>query len=122
MPRNVLTPPIERVLRRVTKTDAGCWIFNGYKGSGYGRINTLGRVHLAHRVTFEHFVGAVPEGLELDHLCRNRACCNPAHLEAVTHVEYARRGTRGTLVTHCPAGHEYDALNTRLNEDGHRVC
>ena len=70
----------------------------------------------AHRVAYELVKGKIPAGLELDHLCRNRICCNPAHLEAVTGRENSLRGVspwaKNACATHCPRGHPYDAENT----------
>ena len=63
-------------------------------------------------------VGPIPDGCELDHLCRNRACCNPDHLEPVTHLENVRRGLKGLSVTHCPVGHPYYDENTYVNSTG----
>lgn len=80
---------------------------------------------LAHRYVYELEVGPIPEGLEIDHLCRVRNCVNPAHLEAVTHAENIRRGTQGEwskAKTHCPSDHPYNAANTVLNSRGTRVC
>lgn len=74
-------------------TDGGCWVWTRAKQSaGYGHFTLNGRWVLAHRWFYERERGAVPNGMELDHLCRNRACCNPAHLEAVPHTENVRRG------------------------------
>jgi hypothetical protein len=64
--------------------------------------------------------GAIPDGLHIDHLCRNRACCHPDHLEAVTPRENVRRGVR-SQVTHCPKGHEYTPENTKVKR-GRRNC
>lgn len=75
-----------------------CWVWQLYKvGAGYGRMTVAGRQVLAHRHYYEQHVGPIPEGLELDHLCRVRCCVNPAHLEPVTHAENQRRGIRAKL-------------------------
>ena len=86
--------------------------------NGYGRLD--GRV--AHRVIYEALIGPVPEGLQLDHLCRNRACVNVNHLEPVTQRENIRRGSRPNQ-THCKRGHEYTPENTyRRGSSGARQC
>jgi hypothetical protein len=87
---------------------------------GYGRIHVKG-YPLAHRAVYETFVEAVPEGLELDHLCRNTGCVNPDHLEPVTHAENMRRGVwPNRSKTHCPRGHLYDYFYQQ--ERGCRTC
>jgi hypothetical protein len=95
-----------------------CWKWMGaIQKAGYGTFNTGDRTEQAHRLAYEWLVGPVPEGLQLDHLCRNRACVNPAHLEPVTSRENSLRGetlaARQVERTHCPKGHEYSADNTR---------
>lgn len=76
----------------------------------------------AHRVAYEEIMGPVPEGLELDHLCRTRSCVNPSHLEPVTHRENMNRGDVATRrKTHCPKGHPYDEENTGIY-NGYRNC
>lgn len=95
-----------------------CWVWTGCRnnGRGYGQFRVGGRLDgktkLVHRLVYDLLVGPIPEGLQLDHLCRNRACCNPAHLEPVTQEENRRRGLRGGLNTHCLNGHEYTPENT----------
>lgn len=69
-----------------------CWLWAGTLNfGGYGSLYAMGRSFMAHRVTYEDKFGSIPEGLEIDHLCRVRSCINPAHLEAVTHAENRRR-------------------------------
>ena len=112
-------------MAKVVVDESGCWIFTGALSEGYGTIGRgrrgEGNVR-AHRVTYERLVGPVPEGLDLDHLCRNRACCNPAHLEPVTRSENARRGARWDVrPTHCKNGHEFTPENT-YQKQKQRVC
>jgi hypothetical protein len=75
-----------------------CWVWQRGKSNGYGIVTRNGKNQYAHRVVYERLVGAVPPGLDLDHLCRNTSCVNPAHLEPVSHGENMRRG-RGTRLT-----------------------
>lgn len=121
------TPLIERLLRRIQVEDDGCWRWIGArKSDGYGQIREGGKHGarlLTHRVAYQHFVGPIADGLEIDHLCRNRACCNPEHLEAVTHkVNMARGEMYNGVKTHCKWGHEFTQENTKISSDGRRVC
>jgi hypothetical protein len=89
-----LRPVIDRLADRVEIADSGCWIFTGALRNGYGALGAGPRgsgLVYAHRVAYEHFVGDIPEGLHLDHLCMTRSCVNPAHLEPVTQGENNRR-------------------------------
>lgn len=106
-----------------------CWLWTGAKNNkGYGQLGLTGRGAgsvLAHRLAYNLLVGPIPDGLQLDHLCRNRTCVNPAHLEPVTHQENLRRGIRAnqnTGKTHCPQGHPYDDENTYHLRGGGRMC
>lgn len=119
-------PLAERFWEKVDKTDDGCWLWTAAKDSGgYGSIGlgANGAIGSAHRVSYELNVGPIPEGLHIDHLCRNPACVNPAHLEPVTNRENVLRGLRGVLKTHCPRGHEYTPENTlTYPAEGRRRC
>ena len=118
------TPVIDRLMRRIMPIpESGCWIWEGYLNpEGYGKIGVeepVRSVDRTHRVTYRHFKGAIPEGMELDHLCRVRSCCNPEHLEAVTRKENCRRGDCGKITgaqyrakTHCKHGHAFTPENT----------
>ena len=106
--------------------DDACWPWRGATTSnGYGQVVIAGRKHPVHRVAYEQLVGTIPEGLEIDHLCRNRTCANPAHMEAVTHRENTLRGetitARAAARTHCPQGHSY-AEHGRVTKYGDRKC
>lgn len=110
--------------------NGGCWRWKGAivggENGGYGQFRVGDRRIVAHRVAYELLVGPIPEGLELDHLCRNRWCVNPAHLEPVTHLENMRRAPRWqdkNIKTHCIRGHEYTPENTYVNKKtGARRC
>lgn len=102
-----------------------CWLWTASRdGKGYGQFKLNGRYVRAHRYAYELLIGPIPEGAELDHLCRVRHCTRHDHLEPVTHQENARRGEAGInhrVKTCCPAGHLYDAVNTRTYKGG-RYC
>lgn len=85
--------PIDRLMAKVEQQPDGCWIYTGaIQPNGYGYFHLDGRMRYAHRVAYQLLVGPIPTGLDLDHLCRVRACCNPAHLEPVTRRENLLRG------------------------------
>lgn len=86
---------------------------------GYGRVHYQGRQRSVHRVVYELLVGPIPPGLQIDHLCRVRACCNPAHLEPVTNLENALRSERATR-THCIRGHALTPDNLFIKKPGDR--
>lgn len=118
-----------RFLTKVRKDSDGCWIWTGAlqgkgakTGSGYGSFRLEGRVRPAHRVAYEHFVGEIPAGLTLDHLCEVTSCVNPSHLEEVTHLVNIGRSARARK-THCKRGHELSGDNLYVHiTSGSRVC
>lgn len=100
---------------------ARCWPWQGpVKANGYGIGGRFIGERLAHRTTYRLFVGPIPAGLTLDHLCRRKLCVNPAHLEPVSLVENIRRATAAR--TECAQGHPYGDSNTYRTRGGHRAC
>lgn len=122
---------VERFWSKVDKTTI-CWKWLGSCNlAGYGQItltNNNGKFVLyAHRLSYMlHANEYVPEGMQIDHLCRNRACVNPDHFEVVTATENKRRGespaAKAARQTHCIYGHILDEQNTYINKFGHRYC
>lgn len=114
----------ERILLHSDRS-GDCWVWTAcISDNGYGRLTFAGKSLYSHRVSYEVFVGDIPAGLELDHLCRNRACCNPFHLEAVTPSENVRRGmSAGALALRrelCQFGHSF--AEHGVVRHGRRVC
>lgn len=100
-----------------------CWEWLGSKVEGYGQFRWKYQTFLAHRLSYELLVGPIPEGLTLDHLCRNRACISPAHLEPVTQAENNRRKPHGVkFKTQCKRGHAFEGSNIYVRSDGTRSC
>lgn len=128
--KGAVTPRTTRIMGKFTIDREGCWEWHGAKYSdGYGMFSEKNagtgdkmKQHRAHRLVYELLVGPVPEGLVLDHLCRNTLCVNPHHLEPVTPRENQRRGMAGELKTSCNYGHPYDEANTRIAVGGGRQC
>lgn len=94
-----------------------CWPWLGTIGAtGYGEFSIRHRSYLAHRMAYMFMRGAIPDGLHIDHLCRNRKCVNPDHMEPVTMEENTRRGfgmcAKNRRKTHCKWGHEFTSENT----------
>lgn len=119
---------MQRFWEKVDKS-GDCWVWTAStRPSGtrhYGRIKVSGRDQLAHRVAYELEVGPIPDGLTIDHLCKNTLCVRPSHLEAVTLAENIRRGTsaNGTK-SHCANGHPFEGENvyTRGSTRECRAC
>lgn len=104
-----------------------CWAWLGAKTDrGYGHLNIEGRNAGPHRFAYEFCIGPIPEGLVLDHLCRNRSCVEPFHIEPVTQQQNILRGTGRSAcaarATHCAKGHPYDEVNTYWRRSGGRAC
>lgn len=115
----------ERFWLFVEETETGCWEWIGLRARGYGVYEMRGRAVRAHRVSWTICRGPIAEYLTLDHLCRNRACVNPMHLEAVSNKVNILRGesfsAENARKTHCPRGHEYTPENTMIR-NGKRNC
>ncbi len=116
----------ERFAAQIVPDQAsGCWRWIGAHVRGRGKLRQNNRERLATHVAWNLHRGEIPEGMVLDHLCRNVACVNPDHLEPVTQSENLRRGDTGArlrAVMHCPSGHAYDAANTYVDKRGKRYC
>jgi hypothetical protein len=129
----VRRPAVDRFAEKIALTDTGCieWLAGTIRGYGqfyagrmsYDETGTM----FAHRWSYEYHVGPIPDGMQLDHLCRNPSCVNPEHLEPVTARENVMRSSGRAAVnarkTHCPQGHPYDEANTYIYPPrGERQC
>jgi len=141
LPGTAKVPVADRIKAKVVIAENGCWHWQGNidARTGYGKMTILGKGTPAHRASFETFVGPIPAGMHIDHVCHNsdptcpgqrtcahRRCVNPKHLEPVTVRENLLRSaltltSKEAKRTHCPAGHPYNEANTRLNA-GSRQC
>jgi hypothetical protein len=122
-------PAIDRFLEHVMpEPNSGCWIWlAGLDEDGYGRFfegKGSGFERRAQRFAYKHYIGPIPQGMVIDHLCRVRACVNPAHLEPVTNAENLSRAVHSrALRTHCIRGHEFTEENTYRWRPGQgRIC
>lgn len=118
----------QRFWAKVNKTDT-CWLWTASTNKGYGQIRLGGssrKMLLAHRVAYEMLVGPIPEGLQLDHLCRVTLCVNPKHLEPVTLQENVLRGenfiAKKARQTECLRGHPLSGANLYTDSKGYRKC
>lgn len=123
------TPIADRLWAKVVKgpTPSACWVWTGCLVSGYGQIQGDGKSRIyTHRLAYELLVGEIPADLVLDHICRNRACCNPDHLQAVDERTNILRGIAPAAVnarrTACTHGHPLEGDNVIVYDDGHRAC
>jgi hypothetical protein len=123
------TATIDRIMAKVSmEPNSGCWLWlEATDLKGYALMIVNGKTKRVHRLAYESLVGPIPDGLQLDHLCRVRCCVNPKHLEPVTNRENGRRGIasqvnsdRQKAATHCRRGHPYDSQSKRTN--GSREC
>jgi len=111
---------LDRFWRKVIPGRNGCLEFTSCVGpSGYGNFRYKGRMRRAHRFIYQTLIGEIPEGLELNHICWNRACVNVNHLEAVTHQKNAAYRVRAG---YCINGHELTTENTFYRKDGYKEC
>lgn len=118
--------PDKRFMEKVSVDESGCWLWTAYiDQKGYGVFGVTRRdLYKAHRYSYQMHIGEIPEGKQLDHLCRVRHCVNPAHLEPVTNQENVIRGVNARPAkTHCKSGHELTDDNTYYHpKKGWRDC
>ncbi|GGY65551.1 HNH endonuclease signature motif containing protein [Streptomyces xanthochromogenes] len=117
----------DRFLAKVRDSESGCWEWTGHiKPNGYGQVTVGGRKFNAHRFAYEAMVGPIPSGLVIDHLCRNRRCLRPEHLDPVSQRTNVLRGegpaADNARRNHCVQGHPFDDANTYVRRDGSRSC
>lgn len=122
-------PVLKRLWAKIHVNESGCWVFSALSSAGYGSIYYKRRTRATHALMWEISRGAVEANTELDHLCRNRACCNPDHLEPVTHQENMLRSPitivgLNSIKTHCLNGHPLAGrnLDSWALKRGSRAC
>jgi hypothetical protein len=119
MPRPFNT--LENLLNQAYESQTGCWVWNGgVTNSGYGKATVNYKTVLMHRYMYEATYGPIEEGLQLDHLCRNKLCINPEHLEPVTAKVNMER--HYVNQTHCLRDHPLSGSNLYVTPDGRRQC
>lgn len=123
------TTPVQSFWAKASpEPNSGCWLWLGATNRGGYGVISIGnsKARLAHRFGFELLQGAVPDGLELDHLCRVRSCVNPAHLEPVSRRENTLRGESPSVMVakmgHCKRGHPFGGDNLYIRKSGKREC
>lgn len=121
-----LSGGVNNFWKRVLKTET-CWIWIGAKSmTGYGRFRNERKIIPAHRWSYEHSTGKIPDGMVIDHICRVHSCVRPDHLRVVSSKENVLCGNgvtaRNALKTRCLKGHQYDNKNTRIKKGGGRGC
>lgn len=107
--------------------ETGCWVFFAARQpTGYGQMWNGKRQEQAHRISYRIYVGEIPEGCEIDHICRNRSCVNPEHLRAVSHRENMRVSNtvmgRNAAKMFCKRGHPFEGRNLFITKTGARQC
>lgn len=116
---------VERFWVKVDRSES-CWMWTAATNAyGYGYFRTPAGTRVAHRIAYELLVGPIPDGLQLDHLCRSRRCVNPQHLDPVTQAENLRRGLQGALrqpSAKCPKDHDYGDGTQKTATGRRRLC
>lgn len=116
--------PLDQILKRADEAPNGCWVYQRTGRNGYAAVGIGYQTVYAHRYVYERMRHEIPDGLVIDHLCRNRACVNPDHLEPVPQRINILRGLNGgkRKASSCKRGHEYTPENSYINPKGYRSC